>query len=162
MHVRDQISVFVSDSDRRHHAFFSAVASNGLEHIDRQVHNNAPVTFSQYRLRQIDTDGSVAYTSVIEVSAAGTSVATSLALPSPHPVLANSTATVRVSLSLPAQCRIHIIDVLGRVVQSSASRELPGDESSFSLDARGLQSSAYMLLLEGDGMRMSRRFVIAK
>ncbi len=146
----------------RQHGFVPASTGSDSEHSYSWI-DDAPSTAAlQYRLRQIDTDGSVSYSTVIDVHASGVAAVTSLALPSPHPVVAYSTATLRVSLSQPAQCRLHIIDVLGRVVYSSAGRELPGGESSLSLDTRGLQPGAYMLLLEGEGMRMTRSFVIAR
>jgi hypothetical protein len=149
-------------SNWRQHGFIPAFIGSEAEHAYTWIDNAAPAAALQYRLLQLDTDGSVSYSTVIDVHASGIAAVTSLALPSPHPVLANSTASVRVSLSQPAQCRMHVIDVLGRAVYSSASRELPGGESSLSLDTRGLQPGAYMLLLEGEGMRMTRSFVISK
>jgi hypothetical protein len=88
-----------------------------------------------------------------------------LGAPSPNPV----TGALNYSVSLPRAARVHVAvyDVRGQLVRTLLDRSLPAGRNNLTWDARGgagarLASGVYYLMLEADGERQSRKFVIVR
>ncbi|MCZ7554937.1 MAG: C10 family peptidase [Bacteroidia bacterium] len=146
----------------RQHGFVPASMGSNSEHSYSWI-DDAPSTAAlQYRLRQIDTDGSVAYSAMIDVSAEGAATAVSLSLPSPHPLVSGQTASVRFTLPSPSPCRLLVFDVLGREAILTEARDYPAGESMIMLDTQGLRPGAYLLVLDRGGQRTARGVVVTK
>lgn len=107
------------------------------------VENLAPGTH-RFRLRQMDYDGSVTYSPVIEAEVS-VRTAFSLAAPFPHPIA--GAATVGFSLREAMPATLDVFDVLGRRV--ARLHDGPGEAGTTSLafDAETLPSGLYVLRL---------------
>lgn len=142
--------------------FVPAETSDETEHGYFWIDRSAPSTTLRYRLRQIDLDGTIAHSPIIEVQASGIPVLNSMSMPSPHPVSASDNATVRISLERETACQLHIVDALGRTVRSSALIDYPAGISILTLDTRGLQPGMYLIVLDNPHRLLSRRIVLQK
>ena len=107
----------------------------------------APAAQLYYRLRQVDLDGTQAYSPVLRVGAVGEALELALY---PNP------ATDRLTATAPALAArtYRVLNTLGQVLDhGSAEAENPA------VDVRALPAGTYLLELNGPGGRQTRRFV---
>lgn len=88
-----------------------------------------------------------------------------LGAPSPNPV----TGALNYSVSVPHAAKVHVAvyDVRGQLVHTLLDRTLPAGQNNLTWDAHGgagaqLASGVYHLMLEANGERRSRKFVIVR
>jgi hypothetical protein len=107
---------------------------------------------SYYRLQQLDTDGTVAYSPVVVVQALPTQVPLSLY---PNPTAGR--ATVAGGISLAGADRWYLTNSLGQVLHAEvlSSDPTPG----FSLDLQPYPAGSYMLTVEAGGQVVRRGLV---
>jgi hypothetical protein len=103
-----------------------------------------------YRLRQIDLDGTAAYSPVAAVSATATGL---VAYPNP------ATGTVQLSgpLAAGATARVRLLDATGRCVASLAG---PTGLAAFALPLAGVPAGLYVLEWDGGTGRAHLRLVV--
>jgi len=112
-----------------------------------------------YRLKQIDTDGSTAYSAPITVAR---SAVTQVELLGTYPNPARTRATVRFAVpeGQAQAVTLRLYDVLGRAVRTVRSTAEPG-RHSVALDTQGLTSGVYFLRLRaGDATKTQRLTVV--
>lgn len=115
-----------------------------------------------YRLRQLDTDGTVHYSKPITVSRVAPG---RLVLEPPFPNPAAHQITVR--LAVPEQdasqpARISIYDVLGRRVASAASGRVEAGRHEIRLDVGSWATGTYFLRLATERATQSRKMTIVR
>jgi hypothetical protein len=112
----------------------------------------------RYRLRQVDHDGTTAYSAVVEVQRAAP---TQLELQTPFPNPAYGVATIRYALPDPAPARLEVYDLLGRPVRSWASPEEAAGRNEYRLDTRRLSAGTYFVrLVAGRDVRTTRLVIV--
>ncbi len=84
----------------------------------------------------------------------------SLSSLAPSPVA--DRATARLVLTAPADVRARVIDALGRSVAVVFDGRLPAGTHALAVDASSLAPGAYVLRAEGEGVRATRRFSVAR
>jgi predicted outer membrane repeat protein len=114
----------------------------------------------QYRLAQVDLDGTVNLSDPVTVGRGGPS---GVKLLDPYPNPARTRATV--SLAVPEQASgdatLRLYDVLGRQVRTVDGAVEPG-RSTATVDVSGLPSGVYVLRLAADGTTRTRRLTVVK
>jgi Secretion system C-terminal sorting domain len=129
-------------------------AGNSSQRRDYQTSDDKPLaTQSYYRLRQVDTDGSVAYSSIVVVRGGATATEPVRLFPNP--------ATDRVTVQLPAeaaQATVRVINALGQVALLQTASAV----SAVSLDLRGLPAGAYTVVVSTPGQpATSQRLLVS-
>ena len=113
----------------------------------------------QYRLRQVDFDGTVAYSPVINV-----------ALPAPHAVALhanypnpfNPETTIAYDVPREGHVRLSVFDLTGREVRVILDGQQPAGRHQVAFDASGLASGTYYYRLQTDGKVLSRPLVLSR
>ncbi|MCH8020949.1 T9SS type A sorting domain-containing protein, partial [candidate division KSB1 bacterium] len=119
----------------------------------------------QFRLKQIDTDGSFEYSSILSVSVGGPAT-TRLEQNSPNPF--NPTTNVIYSIQKEGFVQLEIYDLLGRTVKSLLSEIKSAGEYSLSWDGKNDQGELvasgiyyYTLKVENETL-YSKRMILMK
>ncbi len=71
-------------------------------------------------------------------------------------------ATVALTLDAASETRVVVYDVLGRQVATLYAGDLSAGAHRFAFDAAGLPSGLYLVRVEGDGVRLSRRVTLVR
>ncbi len=119
-----------------------------------------------YRLKQVDTDGSAAYTEAITVARSGIETVQLLGT---YPNPARSHATVRFALPEASasgagskqEINMHLYDVLGRRVHTVRQAAEAG-RHQFRLDTSRLSSGVYFLRLQAQGTVRTQKLTVVK
>jgi len=110
-----------------------------------------------YRLKQIDTDGTVSYSRRIAVERGPMGVQ----LLSPHPNPTRTRATVQYAVPEPRKVSIRLYDPLGRQVRTVVRGEQEGRHEK-TIDLSGLASGVYFLQLRSNGEVRTRRLTVVQ
>lgn len=111
---------------------------------------------TEYRLSQIDLDGSRQRLATVEIGG-GEAGSDKLRI-SPNP--ATDHASISFILSSPANVRITIMNALGMEVSALADEEFSHGTHSISFDTRLLTSGVYLITIDRDGHRTSQRLIV--
>ena len=114
-----------------------------------------------FRLRQVDHDGSVAYSETAQIQV-GVATTVWMRGPSPNPV--RSRARLELAVEAPQQVVVETFDLLGRRVQRVV-RTLPADQMvSFEFDADQLQLSSglYVVRVRGETFTKTERMTVLR
>lgn len=113
-----------------------------------------------YRLRQMDRDGSLEYTSVVMVH---NSLVTAVEITDAYPNPFNPTTTVSYTLNIETSVRLSLVDMSGKTVQviSDWKPENAGSHSVM-IDAGTLPSGKYLVLLQTPQNQSVRKVVLMK
>ncbi len=109
----------------------------------------------EYRLRQVNLDGTGELTDPIRVA----QPASKLALQAPFPNPTSKQTTIRFALPEPTNVSLRIYDTLGRVVKTLTQGKRAG-RHNIRADLSDLSNGTYFLLLEADGQSRTQRLVI--
>ncbi len=135
----------------------TTLAQTRYTFVDRKL-PRAPQSI-RYRLRQVDLDGTTAYSSVVEVSAP---LPTVLALESPYPNPARGSVAVRFSLPTSARVTITAHDALGRLVQTLVDADYETGHHTAALAADRLASGLYFVRLSSGDRQIVRRVTVVR
>ncbi len=114
----------------------------------------------QFRLKQIDFDGSFTYSDVraVEVAVPGTHA---VVPPYPHPIISQSLLTVTPATT--QHVRVRLLDVLGRVTDVLFEGSIAGGvPQQVTLDVSDLPSGTYFYHIEGETFTESGRVAVVK
>lgn len=128
-----------------------AAAGSSFTPRQYQARDARPLAGTRYyRLRQLDLDGTTAYSPVVSVSATATGLA---AYPNP------ATGAVHLSGPLAAgtAARVRLLDATGRCVASLVG---PAGQAAFELPLAGVPASLYVLEWDGGTGRAYTRLVV--
>lgn len=111
----------------------------------------------EYRLRQVDTDGSASYSTAVTVERRVSQVELLGTFPNP----AQNQATVRYALPGRQDVTIRLYDVLGRQVRTVVRSEQSGRHEQ-RVDLSGLSSGVYFLRLQAEGTTKTQKLTIVR
>jgi len=114
----------------------------------------------QFRLAQIDQDGTRTTTETIEIELA-LDQAYEISRVSPNPV--RQTGTVRLTVQKAQQVTVRLYDLLGREQGVLFNRSLPSDQTeTVRINTASFPSGQYFLRVEGEQFQTTRRLTIVK
>ncbi|MDZ7291497.1 MAG: T9SS type A sorting domain-containing protein [candidate division KSB1 bacterium] len=113
-----------------------------------------------YRLKQIDTDGTVTMSESIRAEV--TTVAREYALHQNYPNPFNPTTTIAFDLKEDGLARLRVFNMLGQQVAELVNGHLQAGTHTTVLDARNLASGNYIYVLEVNGFRAQKWMQIIK
>lgn len=133
--------------------------------------SNAPKQYSyvdasakgtvQYRLKQVDNDGGISYSSVVEITIAAVAERYELAQNYPNPF--NPTTTIRFAVKNTEQTRVTVYDIAGREVAVLFNDiAQAGQQYSVPFNGAGLSSGIYFYVLQTPGAREVRKMQLLK
>jgi len=85
-----------------------------------------------------------------------------LTLDAAYPNPFRTSTTVSYQLDAPADVRLAVYDVLGRRVAMLAEGRTPAGDHRATFEAQGLASGVYLVVLEADGQRASRKVMVVR
>lgn len=139
------------------------VAGNGTttaQHAYKFADRDLAAGTYYYRLRQIDTDGTVTFSDVVRADLA--SVIREYALHQNYPNPFNPTTTIAFDLKEDGPVKLRLFNMLGQQVVELVNGQLKAGSHTAILDARNLATGTYMYVLEVNGFRAYKRLQIIK
>jgi hypothetical protein len=116
-------------------------------------------TTVQYRLRQVDTDGSAEFSDAVSVRVAAPD-AIQLLGSTPHPV--TQQGQIRYALPQTMDVELAVFDLLGRRVATLASGEQQGRRHVVQVDVSDLSSGTYFIRLKAGDQVKTRRLTVVQ
>lgn len=113
----------------------------------------------QYRLKQIDVDGSTVYSPVVEVSLA---IPAKFNLDQNYPNPFNPTTNVRFELPADSRVNLKIYNMLGQQVAELINQDYPAGYHSVVFDASNLASGTYIYRLEAGSFSEIKKMMLIK
>jgi len=121
---------------------------------------NLSVGTHQFRLKQVDLDGSSRVHSPLEVDVQ-MQEALQLTSPAPNPV--SSSATLSFAVKKQTEATVAVYDLLGRKAATLfEGRPTPGESMRLQLDASELSSGQYIIRLRADGRTETQRMTVVR
>jgi hypothetical protein len=111
----------------------------------------------EYRLKQVDTDGSASYTDPVAVEQS----VDELQLLGTYPNPARSQATVRYALPEKQEVTLRLYDMLGRQVRTIAEGRREGRQER-QVDVSSLPSGRYFLRLQAGGQTRTQKLTVVQ
>ena len=112
----------------------------------------------QYRLKQIDNDGTFEYSDVVEVEIVPTQFELSQNYPNPF----NPSTTIRFSLPKETQLKIKFYNMLGELVETLAEGNYEAGYHKVTFNASSLPSGAYIYRIESSEFVQVKKMVLIK
>jgi hypothetical protein len=110
-----------------------------------------------YRLRQVDTDGTAHVSGTVTVERGVTEVELLGTYPNPT----RSRVTVRFAVPERQEVMLHLYDILGRQVRTVRDGDVQG-RREMQVDLSGLASGTYFLQLEANGAILTRKLAVVR
>jgi len=124
------------------------------------VDNNVQAGKYQYRLKQIDLDGSYSISSIVEVSILSP-IEFNLAQNYPNPF--NPSTTINFSLAKESNVNLKVFDLLGQEIISLVNNEfMTAGSYSYKFDASKLASGTYIYRLEAGNFVQTKKMTLTK
>ena len=112
----------------------------------------------QYRLKQIDNDGSFEYSDAVEVEVIPTRFELSQNYPNPF----NPITTIRFSLPKETRLKINLYNLLGEIIKTITEGIYQAGYYNISFNASNLPSGTYVYRIESDNFIESKRMMLLK
>lgn len=112
----------------------------------------------QYRLKQVDTDGTFEYSDVVEVEVMPTQYELSQNYPNPF----NPSTTIRFSLPQASQIKIELYNVIGEQVATLADGMYESGYHKIDFNAGSLPSGTYIYRLISESFVQTKKMMILK
>jgi hypothetical protein len=112
-----------------------------------------------YRLKQIDYDGTFAFSKTVQFSSA---VITSYSLEQNYPNPFNPSTSFSYSIPESGFVSLKIFDLLGREIKSLVNEVKNAGSYSITFDADGLPSGTYIYQLKANSYNAAKKFVLLK
>jgi hypothetical protein len=111
---------------------------------------------AQYRIKQVDMNGAVAYSSIVRTSCSSSSFYVKL-----YPIPARDKLTLVVNLDKAVKSNVYVVDNNGRVVMSLPLTMNKG-VNNFTLDVSHLSQGQYYLQSTAEEVKINHRFTITR
>lgn len=112
----------------------------------------------QYRLKQVDTDGSFEYSDAVEVEVVPTQYDLSQNYPNPF----NPSTTIQYSLPKQTQLKINIYNMLGELVETLAAGTYEAGYHKVTFNASNLPSGTYIYRMESSNFIQVKKMLLIK
>jgi hypothetical protein len=112
----------------------------------------------QYRLKQVDNDGSSEYSDVVEVEIIPTKYELSQNYPNPF----NPSTTIRFSLPTETQLKINVYNMLGELIKTIAEGSYEAGYYKVTLNASNLPSGTYIYRIESNEFVQTKKMILLK
>jgi len=112
----------------------------------------------QYRLKQVDNDGTFEYSDIVEVEVVPNEYELSQNYPNPF----NPSTTIRFSLPKETQLKINIYNMLGELVETLAEGSYEAGYHKITFNANNLPSGTYVYRLESSEFVQVKKLVLLK
>lgn len=112
----------------------------------------------QYRLKQLDNDGTFEYSDVVEIEVVPGQYELSQNYPNPF----NPSTTIRFSLPQAAQIKINLYNMLGELVKTLADGMYETGFHKLVVDASNLPSGTYIYRLESSNFVQVKKMILIK
>lgn len=112
----------------------------------------------QYRLKQIDFDGTSEYSDMVEVELVPKKYSLEQNYPNPF----NPVTTIRFSLPVSGFTSLKIYDVVGNEITELAGEKMEAGSYEFEFDASGLASGVYFYRLQSAAFTAIKKMVVLK
>jgi len=144
---------------------------NSIAFIEGHGTSNSPKEYSysdkdlfsggskfQYRLKQVDNDGSFEYSDVVEVEIAPSQFELAQNYPNPF----NPSTTIRFSLPKETQLKINIYNMLGELVETLAEGNYETGYHKVTFNASTLPSGVYIYRIESSDFVQTKKMLMIK
>lgn len=144
---------------------------NTITFIEGNGNSNSPKEYSytdkdlftggskfQYRLKQVDTDGSFEYSDAVEVEVVPTQYDLSQNYPNPF----NPKTTIQFSLPKQTQLKINIYNMLGELVETLAAGTYEAGYHKVTFNASNLPSGTYIYRMESSNFIQVKKMLLIK
>lgn len=155
--IQEMVIDPTSDSPQYFDKVGFAAAKGGSARTEYSFDLHRPVGVYRYRLKQLDTDGSFAYSPEIEIAVEPKSVELSQVYPNPT----KGTSTIEVTADRTIAVRISVFDALGREV-SVVHDGLLDTANAFEIQSDKLSAGMYFVKAFGEGFVSTRKFAVIK
>lgn len=112
-----------------------------------------------YRLKQIDFDGSFAYSNVVNASI---STPTKFELSQNYPNPFNPTTKINFAIPSNGNVRLTVYNLLGQEITTLANRFMKAGNYTFDFNASNLNSGLYFYKLESNGLTQVKKMMLVK
>ena len=138
----------------------TSLSSHNYSFVDR----NVPTGTNSYRLRQIDFDGTSAFSSTVEIDVTAPSQF-GMAQNFPNPF--NPSTTISFNLAVDSKVTLKVYNALGQEVSVLANAQYAAGTHNLAFDASSLTSGVYMYAIEATGVdgsnfRSTRKMILNK
>lgn len=160
--VEHQAAIETNDFENRWQelGFVEGHGTTINEHSYRYRADNLAVGTHRFRLKQVDYDGSFAYSPIVEVAM---EVPQTYVLSALYPNPFHTEIRFTLALGAPQHVRISVHDLLGREVVVLHEGVLAGDKAHLlTLQAANWSSGVYMLHIAGEGFTTTQPLTLAK
>lgn len=150
-------------TDEKNFQRIGFVAGNGTttaQHSYKFADRDLTAGTYYYRLKQMDTDGTITLSEIVRADLAG--VVREYALMQNYPNPFNPTTTIAFSLKDDGFVKLRLFNMLGQQVAELVNGQLKAGAHTTILDARTLSSGTYLYVLEVNGFRAQKRLQIIK
>lgn len=149
-----------SDSKNWERIGFVEGKGNSTEKVKYSfVDENINTSKINYRLKQIDYDGSVSFSHEVEVNA---EYLNGFELMQNYPNPFNPVTTINFSLPEKTFVDLSVYDILGNKIQTLLSEEIDVGKHSVNFNAESLSSGVYIYKLNGNDFSFSRKMQLIK
>jgi hypothetical protein len=133
----------------------TATASQYYTFVDENVTNGS----NQYRLKQLDYDGTFEYSNIIQAEV-GSPIEISLEQNYPNPF--NPTTTIKYQIPERSFVTIKVYDVLGNEIETLVNEEKPAGSYEIEFNGTGLPSGTYFYQLQAGSFVETKKMVLMK
>ena len=144
---------------------------NSIGFVEGHGNSNSPKEYSftdkdlfaggskfQYRLKQIDNDGTFEYSDIVEVEIVPSKYELSQNYPNPF----NPSTTIRFSLPKETRLKINLYNMLGELVETLAEGNYETGYHKVMFNASNLPSGAYIYRLESSDFVQVKKMILLK
>ncbi len=133
----------------------SSIVENSYSYYDKFIDNNY-LGLIQYRLKQVDYDGSSTYSEVVEIDI--DFKPTEYSLEQNYPNLFNPTTKIKYSLPKASKVKVMIYNVLGEVVTELVNKVQESGYYEVNWSAANLSSGVYIYSIEAESVEGTNQF----
>ena len=112
-----------------------------------------------YRLKQIDFDGTLAFSEEVEVDVAGPK---GFALYQNYPNPFNPTTTIKFALPIESKVKINVYNSLGQLVETLVDKEMESGYHEINFDASSYSSGVYLYQLQAGEYVSVKKMLLLK